>query len=150
MILILLNRLHVKLDRDVIFLAEAGEEGTSAVGIDYMVKEHWPEIEAEYALAEGGGIVEDNGKVVRRPDRHHGEGAAPHSPEGARPRRSRVAAHPAERAGPPGPGGGPRRHVGDSDAAQRDDSRLLREARRHRARGTGRALPRDSRSGPRG
>jgi acetylornithine deacetylase/succinyl-diaminopimelate desuccinylase-like protein len=62
-ILILLNRLHIKLDRDVIFLAEAGEEGSSTLGIDYMVKEHWPEIEAEYALAEGGGIVEDNGKV---------------------------------------------------------------------------------------
>jgi acetylornithine deacetylase/succinyl-diaminopimelate desuccinylase-like protein len=63
MILILLNRLHVKLDRDVIFLAEAGEEGSSSLGIEYMVKEHWPEIEAEYALAEGGGIVEDKGKV---------------------------------------------------------------------------------------
>ena len=63
MILLLLNRLHVKLDRDVIFLAEAGEEGTTGVGIDYMVKQHWPEIEAEYALAEGGAAVEDSGKV---------------------------------------------------------------------------------------
>jgi len=63
MILILLNRLHIKLDRDVIFLAEAGEEGSSSIGIDYMVKEHWPEIEAEYAMAEGGGIVEENGRV---------------------------------------------------------------------------------------
>jgi acetylornithine deacetylase/succinyl-diaminopimelate desuccinylase-like protein len=62
-ILTLLERMHVKLDRDVIFLAEAGEEGTSTVGIDYMVKEHWPEIECEYALAEGGSIVEQNGKV---------------------------------------------------------------------------------------
>ncbi len=62
MILILLHRLHIKLDRDVIFLAEAGEEGTSSVGIDYMVKEHWPEIDCEYAMAEGGGIVEDGGK----------------------------------------------------------------------------------------
>ena len=63
MILLLLNRLHVKLDRDVIFLAEAGEEGTTGVGIDYMVNQHWPEIEAEYALAEGGAAVEDSGKV---------------------------------------------------------------------------------------
>jgi acetylornithine deacetylase/succinyl-diaminopimelate desuccinylase-like protein len=63
MILTLLQRLHVKLDRDVIFLAEAGEEGTSSFGVDFMVKDHWPEIEAEYALAEGGGIVEQNGKV---------------------------------------------------------------------------------------
>ncbi len=62
-ILILLQKLHVKLDRDVIFLAEAGEEGTSTVGIDFMVQQHWPEIECEYALAEGGSIVEENGKV---------------------------------------------------------------------------------------
>ena len=63
MVMLLLNRMHVKLDRDVIFLAEAGEEGTTSVGIDYMVKQHWPEIEAEYALAEGGSAVEDKGKV---------------------------------------------------------------------------------------
>lgn len=62
-ILMLLHRMHVKLDRDVIFLAEAGEEGTTGVGIDYMVRDHWPEIEAEYALAEGGSIVEENGRV---------------------------------------------------------------------------------------
>jgi acetylornithine deacetylase/succinyl-diaminopimelate desuccinylase-like protein len=63
MVLLLLNRMHVKLDRDVIFLAEAGEEGTPWVGIDFMVKQHWPEIEAEYALAEGGAAVEEDGKV---------------------------------------------------------------------------------------
>src|SRR5450759_4107884 len=61
-ILLLLKRMHVQLDRDVIFLAEAGEEGTSTYGIDYMVKEHWAEIAAEYAIAEGGSIVEENGK----------------------------------------------------------------------------------------
>ena len=63
MILLLLKRMNIQLDRDVIFLAEAGEEGTSTFGIDYMVKEHWPEIEAEYAIAEGGSIVEENGKA---------------------------------------------------------------------------------------
>jgi acetylornithine deacetylase/succinyl-diaminopimelate desuccinylase-like protein len=62
MILSLLKRMNVRLERDVIFLAEAGEEGTSQVGIDYMVKEHWPEIEAEFAMAEGGGLVEVGGK----------------------------------------------------------------------------------------
>jgi len=65
MVLMLLKRLHVKLDRDVIFLAEAGEEGTTAVGIDFMVKQHWGEIEAEYALAEGGSMVEEGGRVNR-------------------------------------------------------------------------------------
>src|SRR5260370_10495789 len=62
MILLLLKRMNIQLDRDVIFLAEAGEEGTSTFGIDYMVKEHWPEIEAEFAIAEGGSIVEQGGK----------------------------------------------------------------------------------------
>ncbi len=63
MVLALLQRMHVKLNRDVIFLAEAGEEGTSQFGIDYMVKEHWPEIDAEFALAEGGATIEMNGRV---------------------------------------------------------------------------------------
>jgi acetylornithine deacetylase/succinyl-diaminopimelate desuccinylase-like protein len=62
MILLLLKRMNVQLDRDVIFLAEAGEEGTSTFGIDFMVKQHWAEIEAEYAIAEGGSIVEEQGK----------------------------------------------------------------------------------------
>lgn len=63
MLMLLLKRFNVKLDRDVIFLCEAGEEGTSQVGIDFMVEKHWDEIEAEYALAEGGYISARNGKV---------------------------------------------------------------------------------------
>ena len=63
MTLLLLSRLHVKLSRDVIFLAEAGEEGATAFGIDYMVNQHWPAIEAEYALAEGGSTIEEDGKA---------------------------------------------------------------------------------------
>jgi len=62
MILSLLKRMNVRLDRDVIFLAEAGEEGSTQFGIDYMIKEHWPEIDAEFATAEGGGLVEAGGK----------------------------------------------------------------------------------------
>lgn len=63
MILLLLQRSHIKLDRDIIFLAEAGEEGTSKFGINFMVQHHWPTIDAEFALAEGGSAVEENGKV---------------------------------------------------------------------------------------
>jgi acetylornithine deacetylase/succinyl-diaminopimelate desuccinylase-like protein len=62
MTLLLLKRMNVKLNRDVIFLAEAGEEGTSTFGIDYMIREHWPEIDCEFALAEGGAIVAEGGK----------------------------------------------------------------------------------------
>jgi acetylornithine deacetylase/succinyl-diaminopimelate desuccinylase-like protein len=49
-----LHRLKVPLDRDVILLAEAGEEGTSQFGIDFLVAKHWDKIAAEYALNEGG------------------------------------------------------------------------------------------------
>ena len=55
MLLLMLERENIELDRDVIFLAEAGEEGTPEVGVDFMGNEHWDEIAAEYCLAEGGG-----------------------------------------------------------------------------------------------
>lgn len=66
MVMIMLKRYGVELDRDVIFLAESGEEGTPDVGINFMVDKHWDAIAAEYCLAEGGGgILEDQGvKVV--------------------------------------------------------------------------------------
>ena len=60
---LLLRRMKAPLDRDVIFLAEAGEEGTSGVGIDYMVQQHWDKIECEFALNEGGLIYKSNGRV---------------------------------------------------------------------------------------
>jgi acetylornithine deacetylase/succinyl-diaminopimelate desuccinylase-like protein len=62
MTMLMLNRLAVPLDRDVIFLAEAGEEGGSTVGINYMVERHFPEIDAEYCLAEGGDVSRVGGK----------------------------------------------------------------------------------------
>lgn len=62
-VFLLLHRMKVRLDRDVILLAEAGEEGTTQFGIDFMVAKHWDEIACEYALNEGGDIVEENGKV---------------------------------------------------------------------------------------
>lgn len=63
MTMILLKRLNVPLDRDVIFLAEAGEEGTTRVGIEFMVQQHYDTIDAEYCLAEGGGVNRVGGKV---------------------------------------------------------------------------------------
>jgi acetylornithine deacetylase/succinyl-diaminopimelate desuccinylase-like protein len=63
MVILMLKRLGVQLDRDVIFLAEAGEEGTTQWGIDFMIAEHWPTIEAEYCLAEGGSVRRENGRV---------------------------------------------------------------------------------------
>ena len=64
MTMLLLKRLNVPLDRDVIFLAEAGEEGTTSVGIQFMVNEHFADLDAEYCLAEGGGVTRINGEVA--------------------------------------------------------------------------------------
>jgi len=63
MTMLILKRSNVPLDRDVIFLAEAGEEGSVRYGIQYMANEHFPEIEAEYCYAEGGGASRENGAV---------------------------------------------------------------------------------------
>jgi acetylornithine deacetylase/succinyl-diaminopimelate desuccinylase-like protein len=62
-VFLMLHRMKLPLDRDVILLAEAGEEGTTQFGIDFMVEKHWDEIACEYAFNEGGDIVEENGKV---------------------------------------------------------------------------------------
>ncbi len=65
MTMLLLKRNQVALDRDVIFLAESGEEAdTAGVGINFMVSKHYDEIDAEYSLTEGGGATIEGGKVV--------------------------------------------------------------------------------------
>ena len=63
MTMLLLKRSNMPLARDVIFLAEAGEEGTTRVGIQFMVQQHFAEIEAEYCLAEGGSVPRSGGRV---------------------------------------------------------------------------------------
>ncbi len=61
MTMVLLKRTAAKLDRDVIFVSEAGEEGASAVGMGYLVSDHFPQIEAETCLAEGGAVIRRGG-----------------------------------------------------------------------------------------
>lgn len=63
MVMLMLKRSQVALDRDVIFLAEAGEEGNVRVGIEFLVREHFAEIKAEFCLAEGGGVRRTDGKI---------------------------------------------------------------------------------------
>jgi acetylornithine deacetylase/succinyl-diaminopimelate desuccinylase-like protein len=63
MSMLLLKRLNVPLDRDVIFLAESGEEGSTRVGIQFMVNQHFSAIDAEYCLAETGSVVRTGGEV---------------------------------------------------------------------------------------
>lgn len=63
MTMLLLKRQNVALDRDVIFLAESGEEGATRVGIEFMVNEHFSAIDAEHCIAEGGSVVRQGGQV---------------------------------------------------------------------------------------
>ena len=63
MTMILLKRLKVPLDRDVIFVAEAGEEAAANMGIGHLVEQNWSDIEAEICLAEGGQVSRRNGQV---------------------------------------------------------------------------------------
>jgi acetylornithine deacetylase/succinyl-diaminopimelate desuccinylase-like protein len=60
MVMLRAKRAGVVLDRDLIFLAESGEEADpTGVGITYMVANHFDEIDAEFALTEGGGVTLD-------------------------------------------------------------------------------------------
>ncbi len=56
MTVLLLKRSQAPLDRDVIFVSEAGEEASTGPGIEYLVNEHWNDIDAEFCLAEAGGV----------------------------------------------------------------------------------------------
>jgi len=63
MTMLLLKRSGVKLDRDVIFVSEAGEEAATGPGIAYLVNEHWADIDAEICLAETGSVKRKNGQA---------------------------------------------------------------------------------------
>jgi acetylornithine deacetylase/succinyl-diaminopimelate desuccinylase-like protein len=62
-VLVLLKRSGIPLDRGVIFLAEAGEESSTSVGMNFVVAQHWEKIACEFALNEGGGFRLENGEV---------------------------------------------------------------------------------------
>ncbi len=61
-VFLLLHRLKVPLDRDVIFFAESGEENDSA-GVRYAVEHNWDDIACEFVLNEGGSALIEDGKV---------------------------------------------------------------------------------------
>ena len=55
----------VPLSRDVIFLAEADEE-QGAFNTSWLAKDHWDKIDAEFALNEGGYVMQDEKGIVRQ------------------------------------------------------------------------------------
>ncbi len=63
MTLILLKRLGVELDRDVIFLAECDEESGGEFGVAWMLEHHRDAIEAEFAINEGGRTLLDGARI---------------------------------------------------------------------------------------
>jgi acetylornithine deacetylase/succinyl-diaminopimelate desuccinylase-like protein len=63
MVMLTLKRLNVPLDRDVIALFEAGEEGSSSLGIQFVANEHFDAIDSEFCFAEGGGVTRTGGAV---------------------------------------------------------------------------------------
>ncbi len=63
MLVLHLARTKTPLDRDVILLAEAGEEGAPDVGAQFMADAHFDAIDSEFCLAEGGGVVRRGGQV---------------------------------------------------------------------------------------
>jgi acetylornithine deacetylase/succinyl-diaminopimelate desuccinylase-like protein len=65
MLVLMLKRSNAALDRDVIFLAESGEEGSPEVGAQFMIDKHFDAIDAEYCLAEGGGVGRTGGRNMR-------------------------------------------------------------------------------------
>ncbi|HKA25694.1 MAG TPA: M20/M25/M40 family metallo-hydrolase [Candidatus Eisenbacteria bacterium] len=63
MTLILLKRSGMKLDRDIILLAECDEEAGGERGISWMLEHHKDVIDAEFALNEGGRVLLEGGQV---------------------------------------------------------------------------------------
>jgi acetylornithine deacetylase/succinyl-diaminopimelate desuccinylase-like protein len=63
MVMLTLKRMNVPLDRDVIALFEAGEEGASSLGVQLMANEHFEAIDAEFCYAEGGSVTRVGGVV---------------------------------------------------------------------------------------
>ena len=65
MLILQLHRTKAALDRDVILLAASGEEGAPEVGAQFLIDTHFDAIDAEFCLAEGGGVLRKGGKVTQ-------------------------------------------------------------------------------------
>jgi acetylornithine deacetylase/succinyl-diaminopimelate desuccinylase-like protein len=64
-VVLMLHRMKVPLDRDIILLSESGEEGGGGVGMGFLVNQHWDKIDSEFALLEGGETLLDaTGKIM--------------------------------------------------------------------------------------
>ena len=150
MVMLLLKRSGVPLDRDVIFLAESGEEAdVTGVGINFMVNQHFDEIDAEFSLTEGGGSTFDGKRVTRREHRNRREGPGPRPPGRQRNFRTRFGSAPGQRADSSGSRGREGGQVGNAHAPERHHPHLFRKAGHHQPAGPGRALQQSAESAAR-
>jgi len=62
-VMIALKRSGVRLNRDVIFLAEGDEENGGETGMKFAVEKHWDKIACGFAINENGGVSVKDGKV---------------------------------------------------------------------------------------
>jgi acetylornithine deacetylase/succinyl-diaminopimelate desuccinylase-like protein len=62
-VLVALKRANVRLNRDVIFLAEGDEEAGGTLGMRFAVEQHWDKIACGFAINEGGRTVLKDGSV---------------------------------------------------------------------------------------
>ena len=62
-VMVALKRAQVRLNRDLILLAEGDEEAGGDFGIDFAVQKHWDKIAAGFSLNEGGRVFVKDGRV---------------------------------------------------------------------------------------
>ncbi|HEV2298991.1 MAG TPA: M20/M25/M40 family metallo-hydrolase [Candidatus Acidoferrales bacterium] len=62
-VLVALKRANVRLNRDVIMLAEGDEEQGGEFGVQFAIKNYWEKIAAGFAINEEGRVIVKDGKV---------------------------------------------------------------------------------------
>ena len=142
MLMLTLKRNGTALDRDVIFLAESGEEGAPEFGAQFMIDNHFDAIDAEYLLCRGrrrralgwprdAGDCWDDRERAASDSAHRARDVGPWlgAAEGQRHRAALV-------------GAGEDLRMGAAVATQRDDDRLFQDAGDCRAAGDGATLQR--------
>ena len=118
MTMLMLKRQKTALDRDVIFVSEVGEEASTGPGIEYLVNQHWNDIDAEFCLAEGGGVRREERPGAVRTGGNHRKAAQSRAPGCQRGLWTRFASAANQRRGAPGAGSGDHRGLGSADAVQ--------------------------------
>ena len=148
MMMLTLKRLNVPLDRDVIALFEAGEEGSTRVGIQYMVDAALPRHRRRVLLCRGRRRDAAGRPGEVRLGADAGEDPARHPADRAGRRRPRVGAAAVERRRAPVRRGRQGGEMAAADPAERDDRRLFQAPRHDLVAGGGRALSQRAQPGP--